>query len=64
MSFEDDDFDDDYDFNFTHCTRCPHCKTSMIVIDNKVISCPLCEVMRRGRISTSQKKKAVCQELC
>ena len=36
MSFED--------FNFTNRTRCPHCRTSLLIIDNKIDICPLCEI--------------------
>lgn len=42
MSFED--------FNFTRHTHCPYCKTSMIVIENKVVSCPLCELEKKKEI--------------
>ncbi|MHA2049703.1 MAG: hypothetical protein ACW986_08825 [Promethearchaeota archaeon] len=31
------------EFNFTKRYRCPSCKTGMIVIDNKIVSCPICE---------------------
>jgi hypothetical protein len=47
MSFED--------FNFTNRTHCPHCKTGMMVIDRKVISCPLCEVMRNKKRKKFEK---------
>ena len=61
MSFED--FDYDHDFNFTNRTRCPHCKTSMIMIDKKVLSCPLCELTRREINSEVKKKREVFQEI-
>lgn len=64
MSFEDYDFDFKFNLNFTHRTRCPHCKTSMVVIDNKVLSCPLCELTRREKKSELEKKRAVFPELC
>ena len=60
MSFENIDFD--FDFNFTSRTRCPHCKTSMIIIENIVVSCPLCELMKREKISVPEKKRALFQE--
>lgn len=48
MSFED--------FNFTVRTQCPNCKTGMIIIDNKVISCPLCELKRKEKTEVLKKK--------
>ncbi|MHA1932248.1 MAG: hypothetical protein ACW96X_06885 [Promethearchaeota archaeon] len=56
MSFED--------FNFILRTHCPHCKTDMIIIDNEVISCPLCELTRREKNSKLEKKGALYQKLC
>jgi uncharacterized Zn finger protein (UPF0148 family) len=45
------------DFNFTNRTHCPHCNTGMILIDRKVISCPLCELER------NKKKQKIEKEL-
>ncbi|MHA2037953.1 MAG: hypothetical protein ACW972_09945 [Promethearchaeota archaeon] len=56
MSFED--------FNFVNRTHCPHCQTNMIIIDRRVVSCPLCELMKRDHTSGFDKKRAVLQELC
>ena len=51
MSFED--------FNFTLRTHCPHCKTRMIVIDNMVISCPLCELERSKKVQNFEKEISI-----
>jgi hypothetical protein len=53
MSFED--------FNFTRRTRCPHCNTGMILIDRKVISCPLCELMKTEKKKEIMKYYSIAQ---
>ncbi|MHA1932889.1 MAG: hypothetical protein ACW96X_10135 [Promethearchaeota archaeon] len=50
------------DFNFTSRTHCPHCQTSMIVIDRKVISCPFCELLKREK-NSGLEKRITCQYL-
>ena len=51
------------EFNFTRRTHCPHCKTKMILIEKKVISCPLCEIMKRERAVESEKEYNITQEI-
>ena len=42
--------------NFTEKLHCPNCNCMYIIIDNKIISCPVCEV------SSKQKILKVCEE--
>ena len=30
--------------NFTEKLHCPHCNCMYIIIDNEIVSCPVCEV--------------------
>ena len=36
-------------FAFTEYAKCPCCQTGMIIVDNKVISCPVCELKRQDK---------------
>ncbi|MFX1375204.1 MAG: hypothetical protein ACFFA0_05275 [Promethearchaeota archaeon] len=36
-------------FMFVGYVRCPYCRTGMIVIDNEVVSCPVCEVKQQEK---------------
>ncbi|MHA2399603.1 MAG: hypothetical protein ACXADU_12035 [Promethearchaeota archaeon] len=38
------------EFNFTRYYRCPSCKVGMIVIDNKIVSCPVCEFRKTKKL--------------
>ena len=55
MSFED--------FNFTNKCHCPHCKTGLLIIDNKIEFCPLCELMKRENTTELEKKTPIFQEI-
>ncbi|MFX1456006.1 MAG: hypothetical protein ACFFDB_11595 [Promethearchaeota archaeon] len=44
-------------FNFTSRTRCRHCGTRMLVMDNKIQFCPLCELKIREKYSELEKKE-------
>jgi hypothetical protein len=51
------------DFNFTSRTRCPYCKTRMIIIDNKVISCPLCDLEREAKSREFDEDDIITQDI-
>ena len=36
-------------FVFTGYAKCPCCQTGMIMVDNKVVSCPVCELKREEK---------------
>ena len=55
MSFED--------FNFLNRTHCPSCETGLVIIDNKIEFCPLCELMKRERVTESEKEYIITQEI-
>ena len=50
-------------FSFTGYLHCQHCGTGLLLIDNKLVSCPECELLRdqgapnveRGRLEISQE---------
>ena len=50
------------DFNFVSRTHCPHCKTVLILIDNDIVFFPLCEIMKKEKLSELETKREVYQE--
>ncbi|MCK4285694.1 MAG: hypothetical protein KAX18_05800 [Candidatus Lokiarchaeota archaeon] len=44
-------------------TRCPYCKTGLVIIDNKIDFCPLCELAKMEKISESLKNYHIPQAI-
>ncbi|MFX1419375.1 MAG: hypothetical protein ACFE9N_10685 [Promethearchaeota archaeon] len=42
--------------NFIGKIHCPNCGSLYLIIDNEIISCPVCEV------SINSKKQGICEE--
>ncbi|MFX1310615.1 MAG: hypothetical protein ACFE9M_12890 [Promethearchaeota archaeon] len=38
------------DMNFTRRYHCPECNAMYIIIDNEIISCPVCDIAFNGKI--------------
>ncbi|MFW9878339.1 MAG: hypothetical protein ACFFG0_35095 [Candidatus Thorarchaeota archaeon] len=48
-------------FNFIGNCHCPYCKTGLIMIDNKPVSCPVCELQRLKKFHTVEKRHRISQ---
>jgi exosome complex RNA-binding protein Csl4 len=45
--------------HFTGYCRCPHCRTGLIIVDNKAVSCPVCELRKDERQVGHQFKEQI-----
>ena len=43
-------------FHFTGYCHCPYCKTGLIIVDNKAVSCPVCELKRDEKAQKLEKE--------
>jgi len=50
-------------FNFTRRTHCPSCETRLVLIDNKIEFCPLCEILKRKKAVESEKEYNITQKI-
>ncbi len=51
-------------FNFTGYLHCMRCGTGLLLIDNKPVSCPECEILRDQRVPNVQPiKPDISQEI-
>ena len=50
-------------FVFTGYAKCPCCQAGMIMIDNKVVSCPVCELKREEKAQKLGKGTPVSQAI-
>jgi uncharacterized Zn finger protein (UPF0148 family) len=46
---------------FVGACHCPYCKTGLIVIDNKPVSCPVCELRKLKESYQLERRKLISQ---
>ena len=51
-------------FNFTGYLHCSRCGTGLLLIDNKTVSCPDCEILRDRRAPNVERSRPeISQEI-